>query len=360
MAGQRQGAMLRTAGRSVITNQAAKVFPDIRNTCESTHMTDIIVRTDLAPLIAEVATLSARIEALSDLLTGLAAQIMTRITIADRPMPNSPPCASPKPYERQSGISPHTDAENRLATLQDAPATVVSKPHPHPAAPTMRSPERLAILEREYPAGSLWRDIIAQMNLCSGPTIPLDEAGRLFIRRWANDRAIKFGGNTGRPNTAANPTFASAVKLTPLKANPVPPSAPKQETAWSEERRQFMRAWFPVEPNLDLIWEKLNTIAGLRLTRDQVLSAGAAMGLRRPAAEPPFPLSQHGTRCDVDWLTVANWCNDKGMRAFNGDMAPVNEARRRLNLVPWVLTQPFGPGSTPSTLPPLPSDQSAP
>ena len=110
-----------------------------------------------------------------------------------------------------------------------------------------------------------------------------------------------------------------------------------------------MHAWFPNEPDIDAIWTKLNTMPGLRLTREQVLSAGAAMGLRRPPRIEPQPKQSHKSSTEATWLEIANWCHDQGIR-FNGDMTPVNLARNKLNLPMWVCVEPFGPGSTASTL----------
>ena len=73
-----------------------------------------------------------------------------------------------------------------------------------------------------------------------------------------------------------------------------------------------------------------------------------------PAAEPPITLASsarptHRPRGqEANWAEIENWAAARGM-TFDGDLLLINQFRERRKLAPFVLVEPFGKGSSPSS-----------
>lgn len=144
---------------------------------------------------------------------------------------------------------------------------------------------------------------------------------------------------------------------------------------WTPERLVIIRRDYPTGRTVAAITNEVNSLPGDKLNCAEIGSyATAAMGLRRPmvfnrnarndepvpapqpeAAQPVIadlprlPLPVDG-KIYATWAQVAAFAQRHGASGFDGDMEPINQFGRRLGLLPIVLTEPFGPGSTASNL----------
>ena len=174
------------------------------------------------------------------------------------------------------------------------------------------TPKRLDLLRREYAAGTDVAAIRAAMMALPGPAMPLNadikhQVGKIGVKRpdWFHAELGRRGAASVHQRPAPPAKQASSTPLVTVK--PRPPAPPPQP---------------------------LNAMVAPKLVPRDAVAQSMAVG-------------EASTSRGATWTRIAEWCAARGMR-FDGDMLPVNAARRAAGLAEWVCIEPFGPGSGPA------------
>ena len=253
-------------------------------------------------------TITLRLEfpdALTNALNALAVSLAAR--------PASPQLPSPGPIARAqtrpAGGLPASDVSSlTLPAAERAPPPVfLGRPKTNRRSENKWTPDRIAIIRRDWPTGRVAAAITNEVNALPGdpvnPTqVGIYAASRLNLRRPDGFRAHQ-------PLTEALPAEPAALPPQPAAVQQADPT--------------------PVPP---------------------AVIAAAAVAAAAVAAEPPRLPNPINGKIYASWSEIAAFATRCRIR-FDGDMVPINQFAKRLGLLEIVLTEPFGPGSTASALP---------
>lgn len=289
---------------------------------------------------------------------------------------------SPQPAPADSGV----DSPQAVDRAEFAPVCAGSDPDRRkaahetssPAAPVGHggrrrwlTPDRERLFRAMWLAGNNRHDIKAALSAMLGPELPsvdgLSETARALgwrrpehtepqVRR-VTDRVERpqpprmAGSVQGRRGPSDQSHGLRAVKPVAVKPRPVdvPVAVAVPKERWTAARDGMLRNDYETGGSLHQMLAFLNRMPGAPITHAEMVARAVALGLlRRPVRAVAAEVSGSGS-IDVGWAEVAEWCEARGFR-FDGGMERVNAIRERAGMRRWCLVEPFGPGSTPSSM----------